>query len=274
MDGLNKLEIVALGEALLYQLDYDPDNNLGDRASYVVTTEPIYFYLLKMPADCVVGENYYAAFRASINGEICGPLIVEPHKHSYYSAVKIECEETLVFSTIEPFEAALTADYPTKVHYQTVVASSSVSPHLSSYYTSNYQTNKNTGAWVTGANAIVAEFDDVRNGDVVAFKFDLPGRSRPLEPLDMPGAGNYLSFNSFTDLSVESTEAIDTTAYSWTVPLNAQPGDFFYGGLEFTIEGGSTRYLSVQVEIAEPTLHPEATTWASATNPTLFDAAL
>jgi len=231
-----------------------------------------------MPADCVVGENYYAAFRASINGEICGPLIVEPHKHSYYSAVKIECEETLVFSTIESFEAALTADYPTKVHYQTVVASSSVAPHLSSYNSYLYQQNKNTAAWVTGANAIVAEFDDVRNGDVVAFKFDLPGRSRPLEPLDMPltgaNAGNYLSFNSFTDLSVESTADIDTTAYSWTVPLNAQPGDLFYGGLEFTIDGGATRYLSVQVEIAEPTLHPEATTWASATNPTLFDAAL
>lgn len=230
-----------------------------------MTTDPVYFYLLKMPADCVVGENYYAAFRASINGN---------PGSSYYSAVKIECEETLVFSTIESFEAALTADYPTKVHYQTVVASSSVSPHLSSDDRSYYQTNKNTGAWVTGANAIVAEFDDVRNGDVVAFKFDLPGRSRPLEPLDMPGADNHLSFNSFTDLSVESTAAIETTAYSWTVPLDAQPGDTFYGGLEFTIEGGATRYLSVQVEIAEPTLHPEATTWASATNPTLFDAAL
>lgn len=126
----------------------------------------------------------------------------------------------------------------------------------------------------------MAEFDDVRNGDVVAFKFDLPGRSKPLEPLDMPGAGNYLSFNSFTDFSVESTAAIDTTAYSWTVPLNAQPGDVFYGGLEFTLFNVycgvfyTTRYLSVRVQIAEPTLHPEATTWASATNPTLFDAAL
>lgn len=121
MDGLNKLEIVALEEHLNYDVDEDVDYNLdyGDRASYIVTTEPEHFYLLKMPADCVVGENYYAAFRASINGEICigpGPATT-PHTHYYYSAVKIECEETLVFSTIESFEAALTADYPTKVHY-------------------------------------------------------------------------------------------------------------------------------------------------------------
>lgn len=230
-----------------------------------MTTEPRYRYLLKMPADCVVGENYYAAFRAIIN---------EDPASSFYSAVKIECEETLVFSTIEPFEATLTADYPTKVHYQTVVAGTSRSPYLASSWSGYYVTDKNAAAWVTGANAIVADFDDVRNGDVVAFKFDLPGRSRPLEALEMPGADNYLSFNAFTDLSVESTAAIDTTAYSWTVPLDAQPGDFFYGGLEFTMDGAATRYLSVRVEIAEPTLHPEATTWASATNPTLFDAAL
>ena len=77
-----------------------------------------------MPADCVVGDNYYAAFRASINALNGMPA------DAYYSAVKIECEETLVFSTIESFEAALVDDYPTKVHYETVVAGTSESPYL------------------------------------------------------------------------------------------------------------------------------------------------
>ena len=223
-----------------------------------------------MPADCVVGDNYYAAFRASINALNGMPA------DSYYSAVKIECEETLVFSTIESFEAALDvmADYPTKLHYQTVVAGTNESPYLASTYSWNHVSDKRVNGWVASANAIAAEFADVRNGDVVAFKFALRGRSIPLEALDMPGAGNFLSFNSFTDLSVESTDSIATTAYSWTVPLTARPGEIFYGGLEFTMEGASTRFLSVKVTIAEPTLHPDATTWASETSPTLFDADL
>ena len=72
--------------------------------------EPIYSYLLRMPVDCTIGQNYYAAFKAVRNADT--PLL-----NTYYSAVKIECEETLVYQTIESFEADLDADYPTKVHY-------------------------------------------------------------------------------------------------------------------------------------------------------------
>ena len=62
--------------------------------------------------------------------------------------------------------------------------------------------------WVESNYAIVAEFDNVRNGDIVAFKFDLDGKADTIADLDMPppfGSYNYLNFISYMDLSIEST---------------------------------------------------------------------
>ena len=63
--------------------------------------------------------------------------------------------------------------------------------------------------WVESNNAIVAEFDNVRNGDIVAFKFDLDGKADTIADLEMPpplgSSYKYLNFISYMDLSIEST---------------------------------------------------------------------
>lgn len=65
-----------------------------------------------------------------------------------------------------------------------------------------------SSGWVESSKAIVAEFDNVRNGDIVAFKFDLDGKADTIADLEMPppfGSYNYLNFISYMDLSIEST---------------------------------------------------------------------
>jgi len=65
-----------------------------------------------------------------------------------------------------------------------------------------------SSGWVESNYAIVAEFDNVRNGDIVAFKFDLDGKADTIADLEMPppfGSYNYLNFISYMDLSIEST---------------------------------------------------------------------
>jgi len=118
MSSLNKLEVLAKTENSNYALT----ESYFDE-SWSVTIEPIYSYLLRMPVDCTIGQNYYAAFKAVRNANT-------PLANTYYSAVKIECEETLVYQTIESFEADLDADYPTKVHYKTVIADTTTAPYL------------------------------------------------------------------------------------------------------------------------------------------------
>lgn len=166
-----------------------------------MTIEPIYSYLLRMPVDCTIGQNYYAAFKAVRNADT-------PLANTYYSAVKIECEETLVYQTIESFEADLTAYYPTKVHYKTVNPDTTTAPYLATGFESNMVRSASPG-WVESNYAIVAEFDNVRNGDIVAFKFDLDGKADTILDLQMsPPLGssyNYLNFISYMDLSIEST---------------------------------------------------------------------
>ena len=124
--------------------------------------------------------------------------------------------------------------------------------------------DKSTENWVTETNALMFEFNDVKNGEIIAIKFQDDGVSSFLSSYDMPALNgeslNYLITKDQLIIDNPQQPSDVFIGHIWKVPFDVR-GDVYWGGIEYTKTGGSTRYLSIKVNIVDPIIYTTVEEW-------------
>ena len=179
----------------------------------------------------------------------------------FYLAAYIASVHSADYSSVADFESALPTE---QFHYEVLTVDLSTEPKLATTVTEDMIMDKYIENWVADTKALMFEFNDVHNGDIIAIKFQDDGVSSFLNSYDMPALSGE-TFNRLTtkdQLIIENPQQPSDVfiGHSWKVPFDVK-GTVYWGGIEYTKTGGSTRYLSIKVNIVDPIIYTTIDEW-------------